>query len=89
MRTFEFWPDYGGVLLHEGGAPVALDDAGLSPHLVERAARWLRTYDDALLDPAKGDQAWIREGRALFELMASELRAEAIELTDWEGYWGR
>lgn len=91
MRTLEFWPDYGGRLLHEGGAPVALDsaDLGLSPHLITRAARWLGTYDDALLDPTKGDAAWISEGRTLFELMSSALRERGIELTDWEGYWGR
>lgn len=89
MRTLEFWPDYGGTLLHEGGAPVALGDLRLSTHLVERTTRWLRTYDDALLDPAKGDHAWVTEGRTLFELMSSELRDQDIELTDWEGYWGR
>ena len=89
MRTLEFWPDYGGQLLHEDGVPVVLDGLGLSAHLLDRVARWLRTYDDALLEPTKGDHAWVTEGRTLFELLSSALRDRDIELTDWEGYWGR
>ena len=87
MKRLEFWPDYGGVLLHEDGALVALDRLDLPSGLMDRAARWLARYDDARLEPGSRDDAWITEGRALFVELQSALAPRSIELVDWEGYW--
>jgi hypothetical protein len=87
MRRLEFWPDYGGVLLHEAGTAVALDGLGLPDHLVEQAAAWVGEYDDARLDPDTRDAAWITAGRSLFRRLRAELRDRGTEIVDWEGYW--
>jgi hypothetical protein len=87
VRRLEFWPDYGGQLLHERGAPVSLDVLGLAPAIVDQARGWLEHYDDARLDPSNRDDAWIAEGRALFVRLEAALQSAGIELTDWEGYW--
>lgn len=87
MRTLEFWPDYGGVLLHDAGAAVAPASLHLPPELVARASSWVARYDDARLEPESRDDAWIAEGQALFLELRTALRAKSIELTDWEGYW--
>ncbi|MBI2781573.1 MAG: hypothetical protein HYX55_07245 [Chloroflexi bacterium] len=87
MRQLEFWPDYGGALLHEDGAAVPLDVLGLPPDLIEAATDWLARYDDARLEPETRDDAWIAEGRAIFERLRHALNEQATELVDWEGYW--
>jgi hypothetical protein len=88
VRRLEFWPDYGGVLLHEAGAAVALDTLDVPPELIDRAAGWLVRYDDSRLEPETRDDAWIAEGQALFIALRDALAAQSIELFDWEGYWG-
>jgi hypothetical protein len=87
VTTLEFWPDYGGVLLHDAGVAVALDTLDLPPELVARARSWVARYDDTRLEPGSRDDAWIAEGQALFSELRTALRATSIELTDWEGYW--
>jgi hypothetical protein len=87
VTRLEFWPDYGGVLLHGGGAAVELESLALPGELVERARRWVAGYDDARLDPDQRDEAWVAEGRALFAELRRELLARGLELFDWEGYW--
>ena len=87
VRRLEFWPDYGGQLLHEGGAPVALAGLGLPPAIVDEARGWLEGHDDAKLDPSSRDDTWIAEGRALFVHLEAALRPTGVELVDWEGYW--
>lgn len=87
MTRLEFWPDYGGVLLHADGEPVALDTLGLSAELVTRARDWIGRYDDSRLDPAAWDEAWLDEGRALFGEFREALAASGFELVDWEGLW--
>jgi hypothetical protein len=87
-RRLEFWPDYGGALLHEAGERVPLDSLPLRPEVIDRAARWVATYDDARLDPTDPDPAWRAEGRALYEVLREELAGHGIVLFDWEGIWG-
>lgn len=87
MTTLEFWPDYGGVLLHDGGAALALDTLHLPPERVDRAQRWVARYDDTKLEPETRDEAWIAEGRALFAELRIALRARSVEVTEWEGSW--
>ena len=87
MRRLEFWPDYGGVLLHEDGASAPLDSLGLPAGLIEESARWVALYDDAKLEHDTRDDAWIDEGRALFARVRAALGEHEIELVDWEGYW--
>lgn len=87
MRTLEFWPDYGSALLHDAGAAVPLDTLDLPPELVARASKWVSRYDDAWLEPGSRDDAWIAQGQAIFKELRTALRAQSIELTDWEGYW--
>ncbi len=87
MRRLEFWPDYGGVLLHEEGVALPLETLGVPLDLIERSVGWLARYDDARLEPETRDEAWIAEGRALFRRLGAELRARGIEIVDWEGYW--
>jgi len=85
---FEFWPDYGGVLLHRDGKSVALDTLGLSAELVARAQAWIRGYEDPKVDPATWDAAWVDEGRALFRELRDALAPGGFEVFDWEGLWG-
>jgi hypothetical protein len=87
VTTLEFWPDYGGVLLHDAGRAVALHSLDLPPELVTRASGWLARYDDARLEPGARDEDWIAEGQALFTALAAILRDRGIALSDWEGYW--
>lgn len=88
MNRLEFWPDYGGVLLHADGQPVALDGLGMRAELVTRAQVWVRGYDDAKVDPAGWDQAWVDEGRALFQELRDTLAPKGFDVEDWEGLWG-
>jgi hypothetical protein len=87
MRRVEFWPDYGGVLLHDGGIPLAIESLPLPSGLVDSITGWIGQYDDGKLDPATRDEAWIAEGQRYFRQLRRLLRAQAIELHDWEGYW--
>jgi hypothetical protein len=87
LRRIEFWPDYGGALLHDGERAVALEDLGLPEELVAAARRWVGAYDDAKLEPASREEAWIAEGKSLFDRLQRRLRDDQIELFDWEGYW--
>lgn len=87
MRRLEFWPDYGGVVLHEDGVAVALESLGLPSHLIGQTAAWVGEYEDAKLDPETRDDAWIAAGRSLFRRLRAELRDRGIEIVDWEGYW--
>jgi hypothetical protein len=87
-RQIEFWPDYGGVLLHEAGSPVDLAELPLPTNVVQEAARWAAGYSDARLDPTTLDAAWIQEGRALFAAMRDRLAPFGIRVFDWEGTWG-
>jgi hypothetical protein len=87
MREVEFWPDYGGALLHEEGRRLELRSLDLSSDLVAALDRWLGLYGDEKLDPATRDAPWIEAGRQLFERLREELRRADIELIDWEGYW--
>ena len=87
VRRLEFWPDYGGQLLHEGGAPVSLEVLGVSMELMDEARAWVDRYEDARLDPSSRDDTWIAEGRALFVHLEAALRPTGVELVDWEGYW--
>jgi hypothetical protein len=87
VRRLEFWPDYGGVLLHQDGAPVALETLDLPVDLARRAAQWVAAYDDRQLAPESRDEAWIAEGRAIFGGLREALAAVNIDLVDWEGIW--
>jgi hypothetical protein len=89
MRTVEFWPDYGGALLHEDGQRLTLDALELPGELRVALGEWLGEYDDAKLEPATRDQAWIGTGQELFDQLRAVLRPAGIELIDWEGYWDR
>lgn len=88
MTRFEFWPDYGGVLLHAAGKPVALEALGIDTDLVTRAQTWVQGYDDAKVDPAGWDEAWVGEGRALFQELREALAPKGFVVEDWEGLWG-
>jgi hypothetical protein len=89
MRQVEFWPDYGGALLHEEGRRIPLDSLGLElpPDLVGELDLWLAKYEDARLELATRDKAWMEEGQRLFARLGGELARSEIELVDWEGYW--
>jgi hypothetical protein len=50
---------------------------------------WLGEYDDAKLDPASRDGAWISRGQDLFDRLREALRPADVDLVDWEGYWDR
>jgi len=86
-QRLEFWPDYRGVLLHEGGTAVPLDALPLPPEVIVRAAKWVDRYDDANLDLADGDSEWLAEGRALFGILRDSLALHGIIVVDWEGLW--
>jgi hypothetical protein len=87
VKRLEFWPDYGGVLLHANGRSVALDDLGLGPDLVTHAQDWVSRYDDAKVDPAGWDEAWVNEGRAIFQELRETLALGGFAIFDWEGLW--
>ena len=87
MQRLEFWPDYGGVLLHADAKPVALGELGLAADLATRALDWVRGYDDAKVDPEGWDAAWVSEGRALFLELRAALAPAGFEVVDWEGLW--
>lgn len=87
MRQIEFWPDYGGALLHEEGKRISLDSLELPQDLIGELGRWLGQYDDAKLEPATRDQAWIVEGQRLFARLREEVLGAEIDLVDWEGSW--
>jgi hypothetical protein len=86
-RRIEFWPDYGGALLFEGGARMPLADMAIPADVADRATAWLATYDDAKLDGTDPDAAWMAEGRALYALLRGVLADDGVELVDWEGIW--
>ncbi len=89
VKTFEFWPDYGGALLWTAnGERVALEDMHLSQGLVERARRWIDTYDDSKLpwEPTR-DAAWVSAGRLLFVDLRRELLEHGIDLEPNEEFW--
>ena len=86
-RRFEFWPDYGGVLLHESGTAVSLGALALPVELVAEADAWLERYSDDRLDPSTLDQVWIDQGRDLFVRLRDALASGGIEVFDWEGHW--
>lgn len=86
-RRLELWPDCGGALLHDGGVPGPLAALPVQPDVVDRATRWLAEYDDAKADATDPDEAWLAEGRALFEVLRASLAAHDIVLFDWEGLW--
>ncbi|HLO35894.1 MAG TPA: hypothetical protein VK194_07420 [Candidatus Deferrimicrobium sp.] len=84
----EFWPDYAGALLHVAGRPLPLDGLSLQDAVVERATAWVRQYDDSKLPFGdRRDDAWLAEGRAIFELLRMHLATQDIALDDWEGIW--
>lgn len=87
VSRLEFWPDYGGVLLHADGKPVGLDALGLPADLVKRGQAWVSRYDDAKVDPPGWDEAWISEGRTLFQELRAALAPGGFEVDDWEGLW--
>jgi hypothetical protein len=86
-RQIEFWPDYGGVLLHEGGSPVDLAALPLPTSVIQAATRWVAGYSDARLDPGAPDLAWIAEGRVLHATIRDQLAPFGIQIVDWEGTW--
>ena len=87
-QHLEFWPDYGGVLLHDRGAAVPLDRLPLPADLVDRASTWVAGYDDTRLPFGDSpDDAWSREGRALFAALREALAPAGIAVEDWEGIW--
>ena len=88
MKRLEFWPDYGGVLLHADGKSVPLDTLGFRTELVSRAQAWVSRYEDSKVDPPAWDEVWVREGRALFKELGEALAPSGVELEDWEGLWG-
>lgn len=89
MDRLTFWPDYSGALLWTGsGERVGLEDATLSPGLVERAGRWVERYDDAKLPwEATRDDDWLAEGRRLFAELRRELADRGIDLVSDEDFW--
>jgi hypothetical protein len=53
-RRLEFWPDYGGRLLHEDGRAVPVRDLPIPPELVVAAETWVARYaDEKLLGPSR------------------------------------
>jgi hypothetical protein len=89
MRRIEFWPDYGGALLHEEGQRLAIDAFDVPEQLVADLRAWLGEYDDAKLEPATRDAAWMSRGQGLFDRLQDALRPAEVALVDWEGYWDR
>jgi hypothetical protein len=89
MREVEFWPDYGGALLHEEGRRLTLETLGVPGELQAELLAWLAEYDDAKLEPATRDVAWIGRGQALFDRLREALQPAGVELIDWEGHWDR
>jgi hypothetical protein len=84
----EFWPDYGGALLWAGGERVALDSLPLTRELVEATTAWLSVYDDEKMPwEATRDDAWLAEGRHLFEALRDALWDGGIELVAGEDHW--
>lgn len=87
-ERLEFWPDFGGVLLHDGGAAVPLDRLPVPADIVARATDWVAGYDDARLPFGdRPDDPWMREGRELFAALRDALASADIALDDWEGIW--
>ena len=86
-RRVEFWPDYGGLLLHERGTPVPIGTLGLPAELVAQTEAWLERYSDDRLDPPTAGQAWIDQGRDLFRRLRGALAPAGVEVFDWEGRW--
>lgn len=84
----EFWPDYGGALLWAAGARIDLRELPISLALIARASAWLAEYDDAKLpwEPTR-DDAWLSEGRRLFDALRNELWEHEIELVAGEDHW--
>lgn len=84
----EFWPDYGGALLWAGGIRLDPNELPISADLALEVLRWVAAYDDSKLpwEPSR-DDAWLAEGRRLFEALRDELWASGIELIAGEDHW--
>ena len=84
----EFWPDYGGALLWAAGERVGLDEVPLPESLRLEARRWLVDYDDSKMpwEPTV-DEAWLSEGRRLFQAMRELLVQQGVELIAGEDHW--
>jgi hypothetical protein len=90
MESEAVWrmmPDYGGECLwHVGGSVQTRAD--VSPTLRQKLDGWVREWaqfhDCAVRDDAH--EAWVVEGRRLYELAADELRPFGVRLlADFEG----
>ena len=88
-RRLEFWPDYGGALLFDGGIRVPLADLPIPADVISRATTWLAAYDDTKLDGTAPDVEWMAEGRALYAWLRAALASDGVELVDWEGTWSQ
>jgi len=86
--TIEFWPDYGGSLLWSGGFRLDPNELPLPSELIVTAARWVGAYDDSKLpwEPTR-DEAWVAQGRQLFETLRDELWKHGLELVAGEDHW--
>ena len=90
MDVLEFWPDYSGrgPLWDAAGQKVELDSLGLDRTFVDRLRGWLDLYDDSRLPiEGDGDSGWLREGRAILDVLRQALvgRYEVVTHEDW---WG-
>lgn len=87
-RRFEFWPDYGNVLLHdESGTAVPIDALPVPPAVAIRSAKWVGAYNESKLPWEDGDRDCLAEGRSLFEIVRDVLAEHGIEVFDWDGMW--
>jgi hypothetical protein len=87
-ERLEFWPDYGGALLWTGGVRIDPNELPIPAALAVQAAQWIARYDDTKLpwEPTR-DEAWLDEGRRLFEALRDELWTSGIELVAGEDHW--
>lgn len=88
----EWWPDYGGDLLHvrtgPGGVSVDLLELPLSTDLKDALKAWVGNYsDDRVPGDGPGDPAWISEGAALLARCRTEL-SPGYEVVVTEPWWG-
>ena len=76
-------------MLHVAGAPIPLAALSVPPDIADRASAWVARYEDRKLLDGSRDEAWIAEGRALFDLLRDLLSRDRVVLDDWEGIWDR
>ena len=92
VNVLEWWPDYGGQLLHvrtgRGGTPVELDRLPLSTSTVQALRRWVSSYaDERLPIEGSGDSDWVDEGVDLLRRCREELQPD-YEVVVTEPWWG-